>query len=344
MTSLERQIYLEWLRKPSLHDGETGAEYERRRAFGNAYEELAGELDVANEQVGVLRERNTRLAGEVAQLRERLLTAENQTRTYPTEAELSPEMRRRLLPRGLEWPSLGDGRPMMLGETVGTRGNGLNFQACAVEYSSANGRRIVMVKDAPDGDYTTATEAANIVRPPIVGKDGAAVEVGETVYGEDGVAWEVTGLLYDYSHHVLARRAGGGKPVERALRASWLTHENPMVAADGKPVEVGQELYSKYGIPYTVTGIKRNGKVAAKSEQTGFVGYVDLRSLTHENPEPEDSWEQLEEDAATQSACEFYGQDEGSCIDCPMHGVHVDCDEAKGRDIVRRAKKLAGVE
>lgn len=40
------------------------------------------------------------------------------THRYPTEGELSPEMRARLMPEGMEWPRFDDGEPVRIGDEV----------------------------------------------------------------------------------------------------------------------------------------------------------------------------------------------------------------------------------
>lgn len=61
-------------------------------------------------------------------------------------------------------------------------------------------------------------------------------------------------------------------------------------------------------------------------------------TLTHERP---DSWERLEEDAG-KDCCVYYGNIPWtSCDGCPAKGVE-DCNSTMARDLVRRAKKLAG--
>lgn len=61
-------------------------------------------------------------------------------------------------------------------------------------------------------------------RKPIVGKDGALISMGDVVYGEDGVRFEVSGFLRDREHCVVGRRRNGSCKV---LRPEWLTHECP---------------------------------------------------------------------------------------------------------------------
>lgn len=67
-------------------------------------------------------------------------------------------------------------------------------------------------------------------------------------------------------------------------------------------------------------------------------GEVRCLSVTHTRP---DSWEQLEEDIAKYPCCyaeEVKGSKFNSCSECPWHS------EVIARDIIRRAKALAGVE
>lgn len=43
------------------------------------------------------------------------------THRYPTEGELSPEMRARLMPEGMDWPRFEDGEPVRMGDEVVSR-------------------------------------------------------------------------------------------------------------------------------------------------------------------------------------------------------------------------------
>ncbi len=54
------------------------------------------------------------------------------------------------------------------------------------------------------------------------GGDGEPLQVGETVYGEDGHAWLLTAVG---PHYVYAHDPEGGR--DRRLRPKWLTHEAP---------------------------------------------------------------------------------------------------------------------
>lgn len=58
-----------------------------------------------------------------------------------------------------------------------------------------------------------------------------------------------------------------------------------------------------------------------------------------------DSWERLDEDAA-KGLCGYFGMDDApECKGCPAYGVRLStgCSSVMTRDIIRRAKALAGV-
>lgn len=96
---------------------------------------------------------------------------------------------------------------------------------------------------------------------------------------------------------------------------------------DGKVFEVG-------GIAYS------NVECAWVADLVGFASKVHLTHCTLP-----DSWERLEEDARN-GLCEYFGMgDEEDCEGCPAYDdrLSISCNSAMVRDIIRRAKALAGV-
>lgn len=75
--------------------------------------------------------------------------------------------------------------------------------------------------------------------------------------------------------------------------------------------------------------------------------YSRLRALDQQaERDGNDGWERLETDAQL-SRCEYFGQqDTRTCDGCRARGASGSCkgEEERLRDLVRRAKKLAGVE
>lgn len=120
--------------------------------------------------------------------------------------------------------------------------------------------------------------------------------------------------------------------------------------ADGVPIRIGDEMV---GIctekPFVVDGYRR----FPAWEKLGFTaknkpGIYEPSAYQHKKPEPPDSWEKLEEDMMKRSSCNYFGFGSSmeSCNDCP-HGERLSgtsCFENARRDMLARAKKLAGIE
>lgn len=96
--------------------------------------------------------------------------------------------------------------------------------------------------------------------------------------------------------------------------------------ADGVPIHIGDVVYGSPGIACTVVGLRMSFRRRVAEMKMDWLVYVDERpcfyapgDLTHKEPEPADSWEKLEEDAASGVACDYV------------------------LDMIARAKKLAGI-
>lgn len=124
--------------------------------------------------------------------------------------------------------------------------------------------------------------------------------------------------------------------------------------ADGEPIHIGDVLYSR-GNECRVVSITVKADeacVGVHTDEGVFLPSVNPKYLSRENleplePEPDDSWEKLEEDVMKWS-CSYFGidQDAASCDDCP-HGLKQTgnaCWLNARLDMLARAKKLAGIE
>lgn len=69
-------------------------------------------------------------------------------------------------------------------------------------------------------------------RAQLVAKDGLPIEVGQTLFGEDGERWLVTEIRHGGKHAVVGLR--GGVYTKRYLKPEWLTHEKPDGELRGK--------------------------------------------------------------------------------------------------------------
>lgn len=126
------------------------------------------------------------------------------------------------------------------------------------------------------------------------------------------------------------------------------------VDADGIAIRPGDKIYFN-GDPESETikciavGCSPLPVEFVDWEETGTTAWEEGLAFTHRQPNPEqgDSWEKLEEDAMKPS-CEYFdiGPGNASCDDCP-HGPRQTgrtCWQSARRDMLARAKKIAGIE
>ena len=141
----------------------------------------------------------------------------------------------------------------------------------------------------------------------------------------------------------------GFKPGERVKRPA-----PKVLDADGVLIKVGDTVWHEDGSELHVIGFgdAQDGETMLVVEYAAGPtkwGEVRCLSVTHTRP---DSWEQLEEDAR-KGACEYAGAylkrdtiDSHECdgCRCDADGYGPTCEQQMALDIIRRAKKLAGVE
>lgn len=109
-----------------------------------------------------------------------------------------------------------------------------------------------------------------------------------------------------------------------------------VVNADGVEIRVGDTVWhAKTGSEYRVLSLSGVDKAAWVTEATtmGDDFFIDIAALTHERPE---SWERIEADCMQDA--KDYCEERGIAPEYPIHN-----GKAKCRDLVRRAKALAGV-
>ena len=126
------------------------------------------------------------------------------------------------------------------------------------------------------------------------------------------------------------------------------------VDADGVPIRIGDEVYFVGG---DIEGAHVvNGYRIAPDESMMFFTSINPNVVsmsympklwTHEKPEPPDSWEKLEKDVSSATACLYIGaltNEEGNttCDGCPFEESG-NCGESMARHVFSRAKVLAGV-
>ncbi|MFR4568906.1 MAG: hypothetical protein ACLT5H_02130 [Collinsella stercoris] len=213
---------------------------------------------------------------------------------------------------------------------------------CAAMAEAADaGKRVLSEKERRILDMWPRYEDGE----PVWFGDGAAVNVGniaiEAIEFTDGCAYVKDGACGDYNTLVQVF-----KHVKRPAPE--------VLDADGVPIKVGDTVWHEDGSELHVIGFGdvQDGETMLVVEYAaGPIKWGEVRclSVTHTRP---DSWEQLEEDAR-KGACEYAGAylkrdtiDSHECdgCRCDADGYGPTCEQQMALDIIRRAKKLAGVE
>ena len=166
-------------------------------------------------------------------------------------------------------------------------------------------------------------------------EDGELVMVGDRVGHPVEKVGSITILE---SAFVLCDDAASSAQYERGQRVKRPAPE--VLDADGVEIKVGDTVWHSSGFARgVVTSIDAGSLMGTVRYVNGGVEFRDAaKDLTHTRP---DSWERLGEDIAKypcRYAEEVKGSKFNSCSECPWHS------EVMARDIVRRAKALAGVE
>ena len=144
--------------------------------------------------------------------------------------DVMAELRKRLMPEGMEWPRFEDNEPVRIGDEVELLTGCITVEA--VEFS----RGKVCIKDAEDGDWNTSSYAMHPLKrpaPKVLDADGVEIRVGDRLYDTD------TGC----GRTVRAVNDNGTVEFEGYENRGWfvrfLTHRAPVLAADGRPLRKG---------------------------------------------------------------------------------------------------------
>lgn len=325
---------------------------------------------------------------------------------------LRNEVKSRLMPEGMEWPCFDDGEPVRIGDEApfGSDGRmvvtgielveggfvlhgrdggierpcqtgykvGVRVKRPAPKVLDADGVEILEKRDAwwicegdergvhaerlrveticPNGliecsPYNGGTwvylEPSELyVNEPVPASDGRPLEVGQTVWTLDDPSFEC--VVLKFGNGTVHLKSEPDHLLQR--NPSQLTHERPAIGADGELVKSGDTVWcvaTDEQLGYM--GINPESFAVYRDELTVYCVYiydgelwaslmetirdVKVHYLTHQRPE---SWGSLEDDATLPAAtyCERMGieVEEGCSFVEPM-----------ARDLVRRAKALAGV-
>ena len=249
--------------------------------------------------------------------------------------EVGRRLLARLMPEGYEWPRYESGEPLRYEDRYVY--DGREREVWHVDFDSY-GEPTILNKDGtrfhPDKGERVERPA-----PKVLDADGAEVHKGDEVWSTTG---EFAGKRTVSSVHVDPGEPPYAMFEERQKPYSclccYLTHRAPVLAADGKPICEGETVWGtgREEHEYVVLGQTGLGggagrfKVACHDVTDDVDCDCDPDLLTHELP---DSWERLEEDAGCTAT--KYNERRGTIFTTKQQVA---------RDLVRRAKKLAGVD
>lgn len=255
------------------------------------------------------------------------------------------------------WPRFEDtGDPVMVGDAY-IDGSGDCNIIVAVRICDA------CVDLVGEDAFLTGFKPGERVKRPVqsvLDADGVEIKVGDTVWHEDGSELHVIGFgdAQDGETMLVVEYAAG--PTKWGeVRCLSVTHTRPapkVLDADGVEIHVGDTVYGVGRSQHSFDVIDPHHidqevgeafSVRCYDRDEGEECHCRPELLTHDLP---DSWERLEEDAV-KVVCEYAGAvpDEFGDYDCDTCRLfdargNLICEQLMTREIVRRAKALAGVE
>lgn len=233
------------------------------------------------------------------------------------------------MPEGVKWPQFKAGGPVGIGDRFSDRAGA----GRTVMYIKFYGGNFSICAD--DGTVHYYEYGEQVAPAPVIAADGKPLEVGQTVwYTKTGTEYRVLSLP-DGEKGAWLENSGGKYFLDYAV----LTHQRPVLDADGVPIELGDDLYSvEGGLKLRVSNIDRVNYRIATSAMFALDKWADPSMLTHTKPDPSDSWEKWREDFI-----------KPPCVYCrDILGVEFDDDtdldkafDAQVQDMERRARALA---
>lgn len=119
------------------------------------------------------------------------------------------------------WPRFTDGRPVRVGDEIGFEGG--TRRVNSIRFHSAT------FKIQTEHKSFTEPFGTEIAYPPLKAKDGQPIEVGQTLYGEDGHEWDVKSIDWTEPKYPICAMGLADDDVfsKKRLKPEWLTHEAP---------------------------------------------------------------------------------------------------------------------
>ena len=241
------------------------------------------------------------------------------------------------MPDGITWPRFKSGGPVGIGDRFTDR-NGIGRTVICIRFYSDN-----FSIRADDGTIHFYGYGDAVAPEPFLAADEKPLEVGQTAYGiENGIEYTVC----DFDEGCpIVEYWDGGICVHGYASPTQLTHQRPVLGADGVPIRKGDTVYLLPGDwcdVFPCLGYHGGEELEVFSLNAnhveGGIGCRDTRmprgtcypqssQLTHERP---DTWERIEEDAG----CTATKYNE-------RRGTTFTTKQQVARDLVRRCRALA---
>ena len=240
--------------------------------------------------------------------------------------DVMDELRRRLVPEGMEWMLWDDGKPVTYDDApddvIGV-------------YLALDGSGYALMTDLPDKLMSETGERVKRPEPKVLDADGVEIRVGDRVWsttGEFDGKRTVSSVYIDPGEPPYAMFEERQKPY--SCLCFYLTHRAPVLAADGKPLEVGQTVWDENGDELVIGALEDGGQtVTCRYADVGDAipvhGMWSPSQLTHTKPEI-DTWQRIEEDAGCTAT--KYNERRGTIFTTKQQVA---------RDLVRRCRALA---
>ncbi|MDM8270570.1 hypothetical protein [Thermophilibacter provencensis] len=245
--------------------------------------------------------------------------------------EVERRLLSRLMPEDKEWPRYKDGAPVNFDDDV-VDAEGFELKVKSFEFHP-NG--FTLHGEFDESHWYEEDDRLDYPAPKVLDADGVEIRVGDTVCGtRDMEPMRVVDTDYRECgfKRIKCEKEGEGFFF---YYADELTHKLPILAVDDKPLREGETVWKlDDDRPYT---LKRfDGEhVYINAGGSSFDTWTFPNKLTHERPVV-GTWERLEEDVAGASCPDVY------CVNHHVDASDTSYEWAMARDIVRRARELAG--
>lgn len=204
--------------------------------------------------------------------------------------DLARKYEKRLMPDGYEWPRYDTGEPVLITDVVVGQDYGEHLEVSSIEFH-ANGFTI----HDRTGFSKWYESDAWFERPAIIAADGEPLEVGQTVWGIGRSQHKFEVLALNDIDPEIGSRFNVKCFNRNENKKCWcdpslLTHQRPVLDADGSPLKVGQTVWAESnGDELVILAFEDGGhtvtcRYAGTGDGIPVHGMWSPSDLTHERP------------------------------------------------------------